>query len=477
VIDGRNIWRGNLDGALDLLERAKAKIGADRILVAPSCSLMHCPGDLDQETSLDAELKNWMAFAKQKLREVAILTKALNQGRDSVGGDLAANRAAIESRVRSARIRNPEVQRRLAGVNENMLCRRHSFAQRRDAQRRCLSLPVLPTTTIGSFPQTAEVRRARAALKKGELSQEQYDEFCRGEIEKTIRFQEDIGLDVLVHGEFERSDMVEYFGEQLEGFAFTQNGWVQSYGTRCVKPPIIFGDVSRPHPMTVRWSQFARSLTAHPVKGMLTGPITLLQWSFVRDDQPRRDTAFQIALAVRDEVTDLEAAGIQVIQIDEAALREGLPPCKAQWGDYLRWAVDAFRLASTGVRDETQIHTHMCYSEFNDIVESLAALDADVMSVEASRSDMELLNAFVKFKYPNEIGPGIYDIHSPRVPEMEEIMGRLQKALRLIPAEMLWVNPDCGLKTRAWREVHAALRNMVEAAHSLRRTMKPGPNR
>ena len=352
-----------------------------------------------------------------------------------------------------------------------MLRRGHPFPERRDAQRRRLPLPLLPTTTIGSFPQTAEVRKARAALKKGDWSLDQYETFCRQEIQRTVRFQEEIDLDVLVHGEFERADMVEYFGEQLAGFAFTHHGWVQSFGTRCVKPPVIFGDVWRPRPMTVRWTQYAKSLTSRPMKGMLTGPITILQWSFVRDDQPRRDTAFQIALAVRDEVADLEAAGISVIQIDEPALREGLPLRRAAWPDYLKWAVDAFRLASTGVRDETQIHTHMCYSEFNDIIESLAALDADVISIEASRSDMELLGAFVKFKYPNEIGPGVYDIHSPRVPETEEIMGRLQKALRAIPADMLWVNPDCGLKTRGWPEVHASLRNMVEAAKSLRRTM------
>jgi 5-methyltetrahydropteroyltriglutamate--homocysteine methyltransferase len=315
------------------------------------------------------------------------------------------------------------------------------------------------------------VRKARAALKRGTWSIEQYEAFCRQEIERTVRFQEEIDLDVLVHGEIERADMVEYFGEQMEGFAFTHHGWVQSFGTRCVKPPVIFGDVRRPRPISVRWSQYAKSLTSRPMKGMLTGPITILQWSFVRDDQPRRDTAFQIALAVRDEAADLEAAGIHIIQIDEPALREGLPLRRAAWADYLKWAVDAFLLASAGVQDETQIHTHMCYSEFNDIIESIAALDADVISIAASRSNMALLNAFVKFKYPNEIGPGVYDIHSPRVPETEEMMGRLQKALRAIPADMLWVNPDCGLKTRGWPEVHASLRNMVEAAKSLRRTM------
>jgi 5-methyltetrahydropteroyltriglutamate--homocysteine methyltransferase len=453
VVDGRNVWRADLERALGLLERASNKLGVDRIIVAPSCSLMHCPIDLDAETSLDTELKGWMAFATQKLKEVAVLTRALSQGRAAVAGQLTASSAAVESRRKSTRIHNSAVQQRMASIDQSMFRRKH------------------PTTTIGSFPQTSEVRKARAALKKGTWSVEEYEGFCRKEIERTVRFQEEIGLDVLVHGEFERTDMVEYFGEQLEGFAFTQNGWVQSYGTRCVKPPVIFGDVSRPRPMTVRWSQYAKSLTSRPMKGMLTGPITILQWSFVRDDQSRRDTTFQIALAVRDEVTDLEKAGIQVIQIDEPAVREGMPLRKAAGPDYLKWAVDAFLLSSTGVRDETQIHTHMCYSEFNDILDSIAALDADVISIEASRSDMELLGAFAQFKYPNEIGPGVYDIHSPRVPETEEMMGRLQKALRILPADRLWVNPDCGLKTRGWREIHAALRNMVDAAGSIRRTM------
>jgi 5-methyltetrahydropteroyltriglutamate--homocysteine methyltransferase len=471
VIDGRNVWRADLDQALNLLDRAAAKLGPDRLMIAPSCSLLHCPIDLEQESSLDAELKSWMAFAKQKLEEVAVLTEAVNHGRPSVVPKLSASRTAVESRKISPRLHNPVVRQRMAGVNDDMLRRRHPFAQRREAQRRRLALPLLPTTTIGSFPQTAAVRKARAAMKKGEWTLDRYEKFCREEIERTVRFQEEIDIDVLVHGECERTDMVEYFGEQLEGFAFTQYGWVQSYGTRCVKPPVIFGDVSRRQPMTVRWSQYAASLTSRPMKGMLTGPITILQWSFVRDDQPRRDTAFQIALAVRDEVIDLESAGIGIIQIDEPAVREGLPLRRTAWPDYLKWAVDAFLLASTGVGDETQIHTHMCYSEFNDILDSIAALDADVISIEASRSDMDLLDAFVKFKYPNEIGPGVYDIHSPRVPETEEIMGRLQKALRAIPAEMLWVNPDCGLKTRGWPEVHAALRNMVDAAKSLRRTM------
>ncbi len=471
LINGRNVWRADLEAALGLLEKAAARLGSQRLMVAPSCSLLHSPIDLEHERDLDSELKGWLAFAKRKLQEVVILTRAVNEGRQSVADALAASRAVLEDRNQSPRSHNPAVRQRMAGVNGVMLHRRQPYAQRRLAQRQSLALPLLPTTTIGSFPQTHEVRKARAALKEGAWTAERYEAFCRGEIERTVRFQEDIDLDVLVHGECERTDMVEYFGQQLEGIAFTSDGWVQSYGTRCVKPPIIFGDVSRPLPMTVRWSQYAQSLTSRPMKGMLSGPVTILQWSFVRDDQPRRDTAFQLALAVRDEVADLEAAGIRIIQIDEPALREGLPLVRGDWAEYLGWAVDAFRLASPGVRDETQIHTHMCYSEFNDIIEAIAALDADVISIEASRSDMELLQAFAKFKYPNQIGPGVYDIHSPRVPETEEMMGRLQKALRAIPVEQLWVNPDCGLKTRAWPEVHAALRNLVEAAKSLRRTL------
>ena len=472
VIDGRNVWRADLDRALVLLEKAAAKLGPERLLVGPSCSLLHCPIDLDQENGLDAELKGSLAFAKQKLDEIATLARGLNQGRGAIADALAASRDWLERRRRSTRIHRPQIKERLAAVDAGMLRRNAVFAQRRRTQQAALDLPLLPSTTIGSFPQTAEVRRARAALKKGEWTTEQYEEFCRREIERTVRFQEEIDLDVLVHGEVERNDMVEYFGEQLEGFAFTGNGWVQSYGTRCVKPPIIFGDVGRPRPMTVRWSQYAQSLTKRPMKGMLTGPITILQWSFVRDDQPRRDTAFQLALAIRDEVADLEAAGIRVIQIDEPALREGLPLARGEWDAYLQWAVDAFRLAASGVREGTQIHTHMCYSEFNHIIESIAALDADVISIEASRSDMELLDAFARFKYPNQIGPGVYDIHSPRVPEVEEISGRLRKALEFLRPDQLWVNPDCGLKTRGWPEVQAALRNMVAAAKELRRETK-----
>ena len=440
-------------------------------MVGPSCSLLHCPIDLDEEKTLDAELRGWMAFAKQKLGEIAVLARGLREGRASIADALSESRDRLAGRRRSPRIHRPEVKERLQGVDAKMLRRASAYPERRKAQRAALKLPLLPTTTIGSFPQTVEVRKARAALKKGDWTAAQYEEFCRKEIERTVRFQEQIDLDVLVHGECERNDMVEYFGEQLDGFAFTGNGWVQSYGARCVKPPIIFGDVCRRRPMTVAWSQFAQSLTSRPMKGMLTGPITILQWSFVRDDQPRRDTAMQIALAVRDEAVDLEGAGIRVIQIDEPAIREGLPLRRGQWSEYLAWAVDAFRLSSSGVGDRTQIHTHMCYSEFNEIIESIAALDADVISIEAARSDMELLEAFARFRYPNEIGPGVYDIHSPRAPDEDEIMGRLRKAMESIPPEQLWVNPDCGLKTRGWPEAQASLRNMVAAAKSLRRDL------
>jgi 5-methyltetrahydropteroyltriglutamate--homocysteine methyltransferase len=471
VIDGRNVWRSDLQRALELLEPAAATLGKDRLLIGPSCSLLHCPIDLEQEHSLDAELRGWLAFAREKLGEVALLTRALNEGRAVVADALAAHRAAFQRRRTSSGVHDPKVKQRLSAIAGKMLQRKGPFAARRQIQQERLKLPLLPTTTIGSFPQTAEIRKARSALKKGEWSAEQYEAFCREEIARVVRFQEEIGLDVLVHGECERNDMVEYFGEQLEGFAFTRNGWVQSYGSRCVKPPIIFGDVSRPKPMTVRWSQYAQSLTARPMKGMLTGPITIMKWSFVRDDQPLRDTAMQIALAMRDEVDDLQQAGIRVIQIDEPALREGLPLGREEWAEYLQWAVEAFRLAASGVADETQIHTHMCYSEFTHILEAIAALDADVISIEASRSDMDLLQAFARFCYPNDIGPGVYDIHSPRVPEVEEVAGRLRKALRWLRPEQLWVNPDCGLKTRGWPEVTAALKHMVAAARQLRQAV------
>jgi 5-methyltetrahydropteroyltriglutamate--homocysteine methyltransferase len=468
VIDGRNIWRADLDRALEQLDRAARRIGSERILVAPSCSLLHSPIDLDQETALDAELKGWLAFARQKLGEVAVLTRALNAGREAVADAFAESRRRLEGRRGSPRIHNPTVKSRVTAINEVMLRRAHPHETRLHAQEAKLALPLFPTTTIGSFPQTQEVRKARAALARGSLAPAEYDTFIEKEIERTLRFQEEIGLDVLVHGEFERKDMVEYFGEQLEGIGFTQHGWVQSYGSRYVKPPIIYGDVARPGPMTVRWSRYAQSVTKRPVKGMLTGPVTILRWSFVRDDQPQRDTAYQLALALRDEVVDLERAGIRVIQIDEPAFREGLPLRRAAWPEYLDWAVKAFRLTSSGVKDETQIQTHMCYSEFNDVIESIAAMDADVILIEASRSDMELLDAFVRFRYPNRIGPGIYDIHSPRVPSVDEMTDRLRKALAVLRPEQLWVNPDCGLKTRDWPEVRASLTNLVAAARRIR---------
>jgi 5-methyltetrahydropteroyltriglutamate--homocysteine methyltransferase len=467
VVDGRNIWKNDFARSLELLKRAQTRLGPDRLLIAPSCSLLHSPVAAARESGLDPELRSWLSFAEEKLGEVAAL-RAILAGRGD-GSALAANQAVQAARRKSPRIHNPAVKSRLAGVKPADLRRPSSFAQRQTAQHKRLKLPLFPTTTIGSFPQTAEVRAARARWKKGEWSESEYDNFLKRQIAECVGFQDEIGLDVPVHGEFERNDMVEYFGEHLAGFAFTANGWVQSYGSRCVKPPIIYGDVSRSRPMTVSWSKYAQSLTKRPMKGMLTGPITMLQWSFVRDDQPRSETARQIALALRDEVADLETAGIAVIQIDEPALREGLPLRAADRPAYLRWAVDAFRLSAAVARNDTQIHTHMCYAEFNDIIASIAELDADVITIETSRSRMELLEAFTSFKYPNEIGPGVYDIHSPRVPSVEEMQELMEKALRVLPASSLWVNPDCGLKTRGWPEVRAALSNMVETAKNLRK--------
>ncbi|CAE7504041.1 metE, partial [Symbiodinium sp. CCMP2456] len=411
---------------------------------------------------------SWLAFARQKLDEISTLTQAINQGRDAVADKLKANADAIETRRTSIRTHNPAVRNRVKSVSPESLRRQDDYAARQSQQRDRLKLPLLPTTTIGSFPQTPEVRQARAAFRKGDLAADAYQHYLEKETQDCIRRQESLGIDVLVHGEFERNDMVEYFGEQLDGFVVSKNGWVQSYGSRCVKPPIIFGDIERPSAMTVPMAKYAQSLTDRPVKGMLTGPVTILCWSFVRDDQPRRDTCEQIALAIRDEAVDLEAAGIGVIQIDEPALREGLPLRQEDQPRYLQWAVDAFRLASSGVSNQTQIHTHMCYCEFNEILPSIAALDADVISIETSRSQMELLDGFGSFRYPNEIGPGVYDIHSPRVPSKEEMVGLLQKAVEVIPPQRLWVNPDCGLKTRGWTEVEAALKSMVEAAQEVR---------
>ncbi|UCD50084.1 MAG: 5-methyltetrahydropteroyltriglutamate--homocysteine S-methyltransferase [Phycisphaerales bacterium] len=468
VVNGRNIWRTDLDGVLATIDETVAAIGPERIMLAPSCSLLHSPVDVECEEKLDPAIRERLAFARQKLQEIALLTQASNEGRDAIGSALEASRAVFARQRESSQVHDQAVRERLATLSDTMFSRKSPFAQRRTAQQAELDLPLLPTTTIGSFPQTPEIRKTRAGFRKGSISDAEYTRAMQREIETVIRFQENIGLDVLVHGEPERNDMVEYFGQLLEGFAFTRNGWVQSYGSRCVKPPIIYGDVYRPKPMTVSWSTYTQSLTAKHVKGMLTGPITILQWSFVREDQPRRDTAYQIALSIRGEVHDLEAAGIGVIQIDEPALREGLPLRQAQRPDYLEWAVKAFRLATCGVEDKTQIHTHMCYSDFNEIIEAIAGLDADVISIEASRSDIELLDAFVDYEYPNEIGPGVYDIHSPRVPSIEEMVQLLRQMIDVLTAEQLWVNPDCGLKTRQWPEVEASLQNMVAAARQLR---------
>ncbi|MEE3724408.1 5-methyltetrahydropteroyltriglutamate--homocysteine S-methyltransferase [Riemerella anatipestifer] len=472
VVNGRNVWKNDFEDSLTLINKAKEKLGAERVFVASSSSLLHSPCNLeleDNEAVLTPEIKQWLAFAKQKVTEVATLTSIVNGVvSESAQKLIAENKKAAESRKVSELIHNKGVKERLSKITDKEAQRNSTFAHRRELQHQSLNLPLFPTTTIGSFPQTPEVRSWRAQFKKGQLTQAEYDGLLEKEIEESIRFQEDAGIDVLVHGEFERNDMVEYFGEQLEGFVFTKFGWVQSYGSRCVKPPIIFGDVSRPVPMTVRWSKFAQSLTEVPVKGMLTGPVTILQWSFVRDDQPRSATCTQIALAIRDEVVDLEKAGIKVIQIDEPAIREGLPLRKKDWQDYLEWAIRAFRISASGVQDATQIHTHMCYSEFNDIISNIADMDADVITIECSRSQMELLDVFADFKYPNEIGPGVYDIHSPRVPSVEEMSELMDKAVAVVAKEQLWVNPDCGLKTRHWEETKAALIAMVETAKKLR---------
>src|ERR1700754_2114141 len=468
LVDGRNIWKNDFLQSLTAIDKAVEKIGSERVWIAPSCSLLHSPCDLDLETNektLPAEIKQWLAFAKQKIDEVVTLKQLADRENSVVVNEKwMSNLTAIESRRTSPLIHNNAVAKKVAAITDKDAKRISPFAKRKLRQREALGLPLFPTTTIGSFPQTTEVRNLRARFKKGELTLQQYDAAIEKETEETIRWQEEIGIDVLVHGEFERNDMVEYFGEQLAGFAFTKNGWVQSYGSRCVKPPVIYGDVYRPAPMTVRWSAFAQGLTKKHVKGMLTGPVTILQWSFVRNDQPRSKTCTQIALAIRDEVVDLEKAGIKIIQIDEPAIREGLPLRKADWPEYLDWAVTAFRISASGVKDETQIHTHMCYSEFNDIIQNIADMDADVITIECSRSQMELLDAFADFKYPNEIGPGVYDIHSPRVPSKQEMVTLMEKAKAVIPVDQLWVNPDCGLKTRHWPETKAALIAMVEAA-------------
>ena len=472
VVDGRNIWKNDFKKSLALIKKATDALGENRILIAPSCSLIHSPCDLELETNnatLTPEIKQWLAFAKQKTEEIVLL-KYFASNEIDINNSIRfeENTIANENRKTSKLIHNDAVKNRVASITTGDDQRQNPFSVRRKKQIDVLNLPLFPTTTIGSFPQTTEVRSWRAKFKKGELNQQQYDDLLQKETEETIRFQEETGIDVLVHGEFERNDMVEYFGEQLDGFTFTKNGWVQSYGSRCVKPPVIYGDVSRPNPMTVKWSAFAQSLTPKWVKGMLTGPVTILQWSFVRNDQARSETCTQIALAIRDEVVDLENAGIKIIQIDEPAIREGLPLRKEEWATYLDWAVKAFRISASGVKDDTQIHTHMCYSEFNDIIQNIAHMDADVITIECSRSQMELLDAFADFNYPNEIGPGVYDIHSPRVPSSTEMVKLLEKASAVIPVDQLWVNPDCGLKTRHWDETKKALVEMVAAAQEMR---------
>lgn len=471
IIDGRNVWRANLPSLVEQIESLRRQWPHASIELAPSCSLLHVPIDLAMESELDAEVKPWLAFAVQKMDELALLARALSEGRNAVSAELQISGEVAAARAASPKVHNSLVRERLARIDAAALEQRRSpFAERRQMQDRVLTLPLFPTTTIGSFPQTEAVRKMRAEQARGALDRTAYEAFLKKETEAAIRWQEEIGLDVLVHGEFERNDMVQYFGEQLSGFVFTKHAWVQSYGARFVRPPILYGDVTRPHPMTVSWWQFAQSLTNKPVKGMLTGPVTILNWSFVRDDLPRSSVCQQIAWVLREEVADLEKAGARIIQIDEAALREGLPLRKTAWKSYLDWAVACFRFASSGVRDTTQIHTHMCYSAFNDIIDAIAKMDADVISIETARSRMELLNAFESYNYPNEIGPGVYDIHSPRVPETQEIVALLRLALKYLKVRQLWVNPDCGLKTRKWEEVRPALVNMVKAAHSLRET-------
>ncbi len=468
VVDGRNVWRTAIRGALGTVRRAVQSLGSERVLVAPSCSLLHVPLDVELEDQLHPEVKTWLAFAEQKLGELHVIARAVNEGEEAVIEELRASDRAFESRARSVLIHKPHVKERVARVAPEDYARNNRFAVRIEEQRQRLGLPLLPTTTIGSFPQTAAVRQTRAKFRRGEIAKEEYEASLLGEIRAAIKAQEEIGLDVLVHGEFERNDMVEYFAEELDGFALTRHGWVQSYGTRCVKPPILYGDVERPGPMTLRWIKAAAAMTKRPVKGILTGPVTIMQWSFARDDQPREETCRQIALAIRDEVLDLEAAGIAIIQIDEAALREGAPLRARDQDAYFEWATACFRLSSAGVRDETQVHTHMCYSEFNDAMGMIEKMDADVISIEASRSEMELLAAFRKHKYEREVGPGIYDIHSPRIPSKDEMVRLIERSLDVFDAGQLWINPDCGLKTRTYDEVIPALRAMVAAAREAR---------
>jgi 5-methyltetrahydropteroyltriglutamate--homocysteine methyltransferase len=471
IVDGRNVWINDLEHSLDLLEGLATH--AEDVVVSTSCSLLHTPIDLDAEPAggdadLDDEMRSWMAFAVQKIGEVATLARGLGEGRGAIAEQLERNDRALEDRRNSHRTRSPEIRSRVAALTEADARRQSPFEQRRELQRRRLELPLFPSTTIGSYPQTEEIREARRQLREGEIDLPAYEDRMRSEVERVIRFQEEVGLDVLVHGEPERNDMVQYFGEQMLGYVFTESAWVQSYGSRYVRPPIIFGDVSRPVPMTLNWIGYAQGLTEKPVKGMLTGPVTMLEWSFVRDDQPRAETCRQLALAIRDEVADLERAGTAIIQVDEPAIREGLPLRRERWGEYLEWAIECFRISTSGVSDETQIQTHMCYSDFGDILEQIQGMDADVNLIEAARSRMELLHDWERTGYAQEIGPGVYDIHSPRVPSTEEMTELLQAAAKVLRPEQIWVTPDCGLKTRAWPETEESLRNMVAAAKTVR---------
>lgn len=469
IIDGRNIWKNDFQNSLSLIQKCVHLIGEEKIWLSPSCSLLHVPYDVDLETKIDPIVKEWLAFAKQKVFELMIISKLVKK---NISIELEKifhdNIRANQDKSKSLLIHNLQVKNRINSIDHKDFNRNSKFVIRQKIQKKFFKLPLLPTTTIGSLPQTNQLRQLRANFKNNKISKSFYEDNIKNEIIKSIDFQEKLGLDVLVHGEFERNDMVEYFGELLNGFVFTQYGWVQSYGSRCVKPPIIFGDIFRSQDISVPWINFAQKHTKKRIKGMLTGPVTILQWSFVRNDQPRSLTAYQIALSIRDEVIALEKSGIKIIQIDEPAIREGLPLRKKEWNDYLDWAVKAFRLSSSSVQDDTQIHTHMCYSDFNDIIEYIAKMDADVITIETSRSAMKLLNVFKKFKYPNEIGPGVYDIHSPRIPSVQEIIDLLNKAIEVLPIDNIWVNPDCGLKTRKWDEVQLSLKNMVEAAKFIR---------
>ena len=465
IISGRNIWRLNWEKTLEGIVSLPIE-NFETVYLGPSTSLQHLHYSIELEKKIDDELLSWLAFAKEKIKELSLLANYLSN--ESLNDEIKIIKEANQTRQSSNRVTKANVRERMSGLTDKDFERNNVFSIRQDAQKKKFNFPILPTTTIGSFPQTTDIRKARANLTKGEISQQEYESFMQESIVECIKIQEDLDLDVLVHGEPERNDMVQYFGELLSGFAFTSFGWVQSYGTRCVKPPIIYGDVERPEAMTVKWSEFAQQNTKKVMKGMLTGPVTILQWSFVRDDQPRKDTCYQIALAIRDEVKDLEDAGIHVIQVDEAAFREGLPVRRAQWNEYLKWAVDTFRLTTACVEDSTQIHSHMCYSEFNDVIEDIAAMDADVISIECSRSNMELLRAFKDFDYPNEIGPGVWDIHSPRVPSQGEIENLIEKAKNSVKLENLWINPDCGLKTRGWPEVKNTIEHMVSATKKAR---------